>query len=214
AVAGVDITTLTARLDGTRAKHTLTASAKGKVQGQPIDFVAAANGGLQDTREGTRWNGTVTQLENRGVPGVKLQSPLTVSAGPGKVTLGATRITAEGASLDLKSFDLDHGRIRSAGTLTNVSLARIMQIRQQFTGVPSTLRTDLIFDGDWDFAVGPTATGYVQIKRRSGDITTEVGRGFASLGVGDLNVRAAFSGGNRLTLTAHAQANRVGVLDI
>ncbi|TDG09137.1 translocation and assembly module protein TamB [Paraburkholderia guartelaensis] len=214
AVAGVDITTLTARLDGTRAKHTLTASAKGKVQGQPIDFVVAANGGLQDTREGTRWNGAVTQLENRGVPGVKLQSPLTVSAGPGKVTLGATRITGEGASLDLKSFDLDHGRIRSAGTLTNVSLARIMQIRQQFTGVPSTLRTDLIFDGDWDFSVGPTATGYVQIKRRSGDITTEVGRGFASLGVGDLNVRAAFSGGNRLTLTAHAQANRVGVLDI
>ncbi|WP_395067758.1 translocation/assembly module TamB domain-containing protein [Paraburkholderia silvatlantica] len=214
AVAGVDIATLTAHLDGTRAKHTLAASAKGKVQGQPIDVVVAANGGLQDTREGTRWNGTVTQLENRGVPGVKLQSPLTVSAGPGKVTLGATRITGEGAALELKSFDLDHGRIRSAGTLTNVSLARIMQIRQQFTGVPSTLRTDLIFDGDWDFSVGPTATGYVQIKRRSGDITADVGRGVASLGVGDLDVRAAFSGGNRLTLTARAQASRVGVLDI
>ncbi|CAD6508589.1 hypothetical protein LMG27952_00197 [Paraburkholderia hiiakae] len=214
AVAGVDITTLTARLDGTRAKHTLTASAKGKVQGQPIDFVVAANGGLQDTREGSRWNGTVTQLENRGVPGVKLQSPLTVSAGAGHVTLGATRLVGEGATLDLKGFDLDHGRIRSAGTLTNVSLARIMQIRQQFTGVPSTLRTDLIFDGDWDFSVGQTATGYAQIKRRSGDITTEVGRGFASLGVGELNVRAAFSGGNRLALTAHAQASRVGLLDI
>ena len=214
AVAGVDITTLTARLDGTRAKHTLTASAKGKVQGQPIDFVVAANGGLQDTREGSRWNGTLTQLENRGVPGVKLQSPLTVSAGAGHVTLGATRLVGEGATLDLKGFDLDHGRIHSAGTLTNVSLARIMQIRQQFTGVPSTLRTDLIFDGDWDFSVGQTATGYVQIKRRSGDITTEVGRGFASLGVGELNVRAAFSGGNRLALTAHAQASRVGMLDI
>ncbi|WP_233880636.1 translocation/assembly module TamB domain-containing protein [Paraburkholderia flagellata] len=214
AVAGVDITTLTARLDGTRAKHTLTASAKGKVQGQPIDFVVAANGGLQDTREGSRWNGTLTQLENRGVPGVKLQSPLTVSAGAGHVTLGATRLVGEGATLDLKGFDLDHGRIHSAGTLTNVSLARIMQIRQQFTGVPSTLRTDLIFDGDWDFSVGQTATGYVQIKRRSGDITTEVGRGFASLGVGEFNVRAAFSGGNRLALTAQAQASRVGMLDI
>ncbi|WP_322030521.1 translocation/assembly module TamB domain-containing protein [Paraburkholderia sp. J76] len=214
AVAGVDITTLTARLDGTRARHTLTASAKGKVQGQPIDFVAAANGGLQDTREGSRWNGTITQLENRGVPGVKLQSPLTVSAGAGKVTLGSTRLVGEGATLDLKAFDFDHGRIRSAGTLTNVSLARIMQIRQQFTGVPSTLRTDLIFDGDWDFSIGQTATGYVQIKRRSGDVTTEVGRGFASLGVGDLNVRAAFSGGNRLALTAHAQASRVGTFDI
>ncbi|MEM5311928.1 translocation/assembly module TamB domain-containing protein [Paraburkholderia sp. JHI869] len=214
AVAGVDITTLTAHLDGTRAKHTLSASAKGKVQGQPIDFVVAANGGLQDTREGTRWNGTLTQLENRGVPGVKLQSPMTVSAGPGKVTLGATRLVGEGASLDLKSFDLDHGRIRSAGTLTNVSLARIMQIRAQFTGVPSTLRTDLVFDGDWDFSVGQTATGYAQIKRRSGDVTTEVGRGFASLGVADLNARAAFSGGNRLALTVQAKASRVGTLDI
>ncbi|HEY4802269.1 MAG TPA: translocation/assembly module TamB domain-containing protein, partial [Paraburkholderia sp.] len=214
AVAGVDITTLSAHLDGTRAKHTLTANAKGKVQGQPVDLAVAANGGLQDAREGARWNGTVTQLENRGSPGVKLQAPVTVSAGPGKVTLGATRIVAEGASLELKSFDLDHGSIRSAGTLTNVSLARIMQLRQQYTGEASTLRTDLIFDGDWDFSLGQSASGYVQIKRRSGDITTAIGRGFASLGVGELNARAAFSGGNRLALTARAQANRVGVLEI
>ncbi|HKT96679.1 MAG TPA: translocation/assembly module TamB domain-containing protein, partial [Paraburkholderia sp.] len=214
AVAGVDITTLSARLAGTRAKHTLTASAKGRVQGQPIDFAVAANGKLSDTREGTRWDGTVTQLENRGVPGVKLEAPVTVSAGPGKVTLGATRIAAVGASLDLKSFDLDHGRIRSAGALTNVSVARIMQLRQQFTGEPSTLKSDLIFDGDWDFSIGQSASGYVQVKRRSGDITAEIGRGLASLGIGDVNARAAFSGGNRLTLTAHAQASRVGVLDI
>ncbi|MCG5075335.1 translocation/assembly module TamB domain-containing protein [Paraburkholderia tagetis] len=214
AVAGVDITTLSARLSGTRAKHALTASAKGKVQGQPIDFAVAANGKLSDTREGTRWDGTLTQLENRGVPGVKLEAPVTVSAGPGKVTLGAARIAAIGASLDLKSFDLDHGRIRSAGTLTNVSVARIMQLRQQFTGVPSTLKSDLVFDGDWDFSIGQSASGYVQVKRRSGDITTEIGRGLASLGISDLNARAAFSGGNRLTLTARAKASRVGVLDI
>ena len=214
AMAGVDITTLSARLAGTRAKHTLTANAKGKVQGQAIDFAVAANGKLSDTREGTRWDGTVTQLENRGVPGVKLETPLTVSAGAGKVTLGATRLVSEGATLELKSFDLDHGRIRSAGTLTNVSLARILQLQQQITGQPSTLRTDLIFDGDWDFSVGQSASGYVQIKRRSGDLTSAIGRGFASYGITDLNARAAFSGGNRLTLTAHALASRVGALDI
>jgi translocation and assembly module TamB len=214
AVAGVDITTLNARLAGTRAKHTLTASANGKLQGQPIDFAVAANGGLSDTREGTRWDGTLTQLENRGVPGLKLEAPVTVSAGPGKVTLGVTRIVAEGASLELKSFDLDHGRIRSAGAITNVSLARVMQLHQQFTGEPSTLKTDLIFDSNWDFSIGQSASGYVQVKRRSGDVTAEIGRSLASLGIGELNARAAFSGGNRLTLTAHAQASRVGVLDI
>ncbi|QGZ62858.1 translocation/assembly module TamB domain-containing protein [Paraburkholderia acidisoli] len=214
AAGGVEIATLTARLNGTRAKHTLTANAKGKVQGQPIDFAVAANGGLADTREGSRWDGTVTQLENRGTPDLKLEAPLKVSAGAGKVTLGATRLVAEGMSLDLKSFDLDHGRIQSAGALTNVSVARLMQVRQQFTGEPSTLRTDLIFDGDWNFSLGQTATGYAQIKRRSGDITTEIGRGLASLGISALDARAAFSNGNRLTLTAHAQASRVGVLDV
>ncbi|MEK6294670.1 MAG: translocation and assembly module protein TamB, partial [Paraburkholderia tropica] len=192
AVAGVDIASLTARLSGTRAHHTLTASAKGKLQGQPIDLSVAANGKLTDTREGSRWDGTVTQLQNRGVPDLTMQSPLTLSAGAGKVTLGATRIVAEGASLDLKGFDLDHGRIRSAGSLTNVSVARMMALRQQFTGEPSTLKTDLVFDGDWDFSIGPTATGYVQIKRRSGDVTVEIGRGLASLGLGDINARAAF----------------------
>ncbi|WP_321879197.1 translocation/assembly module TamB domain-containing protein [Paraburkholderia bannensis] len=214
AAGGVEIATLTARLTGTRAKHALTASAKGKVQGQTIDVQVAANGKLSETREGTRWDGTVTQLQNRGAPDIDLKAPLTVSAGPGKVTLGATRLTALGATLDLKAFDLDHGRIRSAGSLTTVSLARIMQFQQQLTGQPSNLKTDLVFDGDWDFAVGPSASGYIQLKRRSGDITAEIGRGLASVGIGDLSARAAFSGGNRLTLTAHAQASRVGVLDI
>ncbi|POR55814.1 autotransporter secretion inner membrane protein TamB [Paraburkholderia eburnea] len=214
AAAGVDISTLSARLTGTRARHTLTANAKGKVQGASIDFAVAANGGLTDTREGSRWDGTVTQLENRGTPGVKLEAPLKVSAGAGKVTLGATRLVAEGAALDLKSFDLDHGRVQSAGALTNVSVARLMLLRQQLTGEPATLRTDLVFDGDWNFSIGQSASGYVQLKRRSGDITAEIARGIASFGIGDVNARAAFSGGNRLTLTAHAQASRVGVLDV
>ncbi|TDV34637.1 translocation and assembly module TamB [Paraburkholderia caballeronis] len=213
-VGGIDVTTLTARLSGTRAKHTFVASATGKVQGQALDVSVAANGRLSDTREGTRWDGVVTQLQNRGAPDIALQTPLTVSAGPGKVTLGATRIGLEGATLDLRAFDLDHGRLRSAGSLSGVSLARLMQLRQQITGVASTMRTDLVFDGDWDFSVGPTATGYVQVKRRAGDITTQIGRGMASLGIADLNARAQFSGGNRLTLTAHALANRVGVLDV
>ena len=214
AVAGVDIATLTARLAGTRAHHTLTALAKGKVQGQAIDFDLAANGGLADTRDGTRWSGTLTQLRNRGTPSIELGAPLAVTAGAGQVTLGATHLSLEGATLALKSFELDHGRIRSAGSLTDVALARVLQLQQQFTGTPSNLRTDMVFDGDWDFSLGQSATGYVQIRRRSGDITTMVGRGLASLGIDDINARAAFGAGNRLNLTAHARAARVGTFDV
>ncbi|WP_227242747.1 translocation/assembly module TamB domain-containing protein [Paraburkholderia caribensis] len=211
--AGVELNTLTARLNGTRAKHTLEAAAKGTLQGRPLDLAVAANGKLTDARDGTHWDGTVTRLSNKGTPALNMETPLTVSAGGQRVTLGPTRLTLEGSVLDLKSFALDHGRIRSAGTLTGVSVARMLELRQEFTGVPSTLKTDLVFDGDWDFALGETATGHIQLKRRGGDITIEVGRGFSPLGITDVAARADFSGGNQLNATVHAQASRIGVVD-
>ncbi|ALP62318.1 translocation/assembly module TamB domain-containing protein [Paraburkholderia caribensis] len=211
--AGVELNTLTARLNGTRAKHTLEAAAKGTLQGRPLDLAVAANGKLTDARDGTHWDGTVTRLSNKGTPALNMETPLTVNAGGQRVTLGPTRLTLEGSVLDLKSFALDHGRIRSAGTLTGVSVARMLELRQEFTGVPSTLKTDLVFDGDWDFALGETATGHIQLKRRGGDITIEVGRGFSPLGITDVAARADFSGGNQLNATVHAQASRIGVVD-
>ncbi|MFP3624548.1 hypothetical protein, partial [Burkholderia sp. SIMBA_051] len=55
--------------------------------------------------------------------------------------------------------------------------------------------------------------GHIELKRRGGDITIEVGRGFAPLGITDVNARADFSGGNQLNATVHAQASRIGVVD-
>ncbi|MGC2968262.1 translocation/assembly module TamB domain-containing protein [Paraburkholderia aspalathi] len=210
---GVDLTTLTARLSGTRANHTLEAAATGKLQDRPLDLTLAANGKLTEARDGTRWDGTVTRLQNRGTPALNLESPLAVSAGPNRLTLGATRLTLEGAVLSLKSFAFDHGKIQSTGTLTDISLARLQDLRRQITGEPPAVKTDLIFDGDWDFALGSTASGHVQLKRRSGDVTVEIGRGLASLGITDMTARAEFSGGNRLNATVHAQASRIGVID-
>jgi len=210
---GVDLATLTARLTGTRASHSLEAAATGKLQDRPLDLTLAANGKLTEARDGTRWDGTVTRLQNRGTPALNLESPLAVSAGPRHLTLGATRLTLEGAVLSLKSFAFDHGRAQSAGTLTGISLARLQDLRREITGAPPAVRTDLIFDGDWDFALGSTASGHIQLKRRSGDVTVEIGRGLASLGITDMAARAEFSGGNRLNATLHAQASRIGVID-
>ncbi|CAH2914402.1 MAG: Inner membrane component of TAM transport system [uncultured Paraburkholderia sp.] len=210
---GVDLATLTARLSGTRANHSLEAAATGKLQDRPLDLTLAANGKLTEARDGTHWDGTVTRLQNRGTPALNLESPLAVSAGPRRLTLGATRLTLEGAVLSLKSFAFDHGRVQSAGSLTGISLARLQDLRREITGAPPAVKTDLIFDGDWDFALGSTASGHIQIKRRSGDVTVEIGRGLASLGITDIGARADFSGGNRLNATLHAQASRIGVID-
>ncbi|WGS50708.1 translocation/assembly module TamB domain-containing protein [Paraburkholderia sp. D15] len=210
---GVDLATLAARLSGTRANHTLEAAATGKLQGRPLDLTLAANGKLTDARDGTRWDGTLTRLQNRGTPALNLEAPLAVSAGPQHLTLGATRLTLEGAVLSLKTFAFDHGKIQSTGSLTDISLARLQDLRHEITGEPAVVKTDLVFDGDWDFALGTTASGHIQLKRRGGDVTVEIGRGLASLGITDMTARAEFSGGNRLNTTVHAQASRIGVLD-
>lgn len=210
---GVDLTTLTARLSGTRANHTLEAAATGKLQDRPLDLTLAANGKLTDARDGTHWDGTVSRFQNRGTPALNLESPLAVSAGPQRLTLGATRLTLEGAVLSLKTFAFDHGKIQSAGTLTDISLSRLQDLRREITGEPPAVKTDLVFDGDWDFALGSTASGHIQLKRRGGDVTVEIGRGLASLGITDIAARAEFSGGNRLNATVHAQASRIGVID-
>ncbi|WP_421379070.1 translocation/assembly module TamB domain-containing protein [Paraburkholderia sp. DD10] len=210
---GVDLATLTARLSGTRANHTLEAAATGKLQDRPLALTLAANGKLTEARDGTRWDGTVTRLQNRGTPALNLEAPLAVSAGPSRLTLGATRLTLEGAVLSLKSFAFDHGKIQSAGSLTDISLARLQDLRREVTGTPPAVKTDLVFDGEWDFSLGSTASGHIQLKRRAGDVTVEIGRGLASLGITDLSARADFTGGNRLNATVHAQANRIGVID-
>ncbi|MDI7066275.1 hypothetical protein QMO17_34115, partial [Klebsiella pneumoniae] len=193
--------------------HTLEAAATGKLQDRPLDLTLAATGKLTEARDGTRWDGTVTRLQNRGTPALNLESPLAVSAGPSRLTLGATRLTVEGAVLSLKSFAFDHGKIQSTGSLTDISLARLQDLRREITGTPPAVKTDLVFDGDWDCALGSTASGHIQWKRRGGDVTVEIGRGLASLGITDMVARAEFSGGNRLNATVHAQASRIGVID-
>ena len=210
---GVDLNTLTARLSGTRANHTLEAAATGKLQDHSLDLTLAVNGKLIEARDGTHWDGTVSHLQNRGIPALNLESPLAVSVAPSRLTLGATRLTLEGAVLTLKSFAFDHGKIQSAGSLTDISVTRLQELRHEITGEPSPVRTDLVFDGDWDFSLGATASGHIQLKRRGGDVTIEIGRGLASMGIADITARAEFSGGNRLNTTLHAQANRIGVID-
>lgn len=213
ALGSLQLKSLRANLDGTRAKHTLDASAVGMAGGRVIDVTLAANGGVVENRDGMRWDGTVTRLANRGTPAVALQAPLAVSAGAGRVTLGATRLTLEGATVDLKSFAFDHGQIRSAGSVSGASVARFFEVRQELTGQRPPVRTDVVLDADWDFSLGANATGHLQVKRRSGDVTIETGRGIASLGLTDLNARAVFVPGNRLDVTALAKANRIGSLD-
>jgi translocation and assembly module TamB len=210
---GIEVATLDANLNGTRMNHTLDVTATGKVRGEPVNLALAAAGKFTDAADGPHWDGNITKLTNKGTPSVNLQSPLSVSYGPKRLVLGATKLVAEGASLNLKSFLMENGRMQSAGTLSNVNVAHLFEVRQEMTGDEPPIRTDLVFDGDWNFSLGSTATGYAQIKRRNGDVTIDGTRGVAALGLSDISARADFSDGNRLNALLHAQASRIGVID-
>ncbi|MEJ2768871.1 translocation/assembly module TamB domain-containing protein [Mycetohabitans sp. B46] len=209
----VRLNALSLRLDGVRAHHTLVASGSGSVGGQPVDFNVAASGKLTDARGGIGWNGTISQLENRGLPEIKLAAPATVSASAGHWVIGATRLSVARALLDLKSFQYAGGRLQSSGSLTHVDVARLLQLCEPPTHQQASFRTDLVFDAQWDVSFGQRAAGYAQIKRRSGDVTIDAGRGMAALGISDAMARVDFAADRRLNATVHAVAGRLGTLD-
>jgi translocation and assembly module TamB len=210
----VDFTTFSVHASGTRGQHVFDAAGRGTLRGRPIDLTLAASGGLTETREGPRWKGIVTRLANRGVPALELQTPLALALGRELATVDTTRLLVEGAQLELKSFAYDHGALRSAGSFRNVSLGRLLAVHEAMTGTPAPVRSDLVFAGSWDFALGRTASGYARIERVSGDVSVDAGRGgLAPLGISAVAARVEASGGERLMATLHAAASRIGTAD-
>ncbi|MCY0387449.1 translocation/assembly module TamB domain-containing protein [Robbsia sp. Bb-Pol-6] len=209
---GLSLQTLTARVSGTRARHTLDASAQGSLRGNRLDASLAAQGGLTDNHGVTGWRGTISQLQNRGTPALQLSAPVSIVAAPRHVEIGATRLSLEGAVLDLRNALYQEGQIRSAGTVTGIDVARMLALQAEFTGKPNTTLTDLVLDGDWDFGLGATASGHIALRRHGGDLQVNAGQGPAGLGIEKLSARVDFPGGSRAHLTVNAQAARLGTL--
>ncbi|MEJ0004129.1 MAG: translocation and assembly module protein TamB, partial [Pararobbsia sp.] len=214
-VPDVELATLSAHLDGTRAAHTFEANSTGKLDGRPIDVALAGRGGLTEGKGGTAWSGTLAKLENRGLPAIALRAPVQIAVSDQKVSVGPARLSVDAVILALQRFEFDHGRISSSGTLNDVALARVLALQAELNGAPPpTLKTDLVFDGAWDFSIANTASGYVQIKRRGGDLQVDAGRGLVPLGLTRLEARVDFENGNRAHLTAGLGAGRVGTADL
>ncbi|WP_082102338.1 translocation/assembly module TamB domain-containing protein [Robbsia andropogonis] len=244
---GVTLQTLSARIAGTRAKHTIDATMHGSVHGNLIDASIAAQGGLFDaapTRQGKAtparrdaqdkptegtaraadtsvsasssgggmgWRGTISRLENRGTPAIALAAPVSVVAAPGDIELGRTQMTLEGATIDIQSLFYRAGQIRSAGRVASIDVGRLLALQAQMTDQPAPQNlTDLVFDGDWNLSLADTASGYLQLQRRSGDIQITTGQGRAGLGLEQLRARVDFTGARQAHLTVQANAARIG----
>lgn len=204
------IRTLDATLAGTQANHTFDAKAAGTMNGRPLQLALAGQGAWRGEQG---WSGTIRTLEERSTVNLRLAAPTTLTVANQRIQLGQARIVFDRANMTIDGFDFDHGRIRTQGNFSGVQVLHILELMETVTGEKQPVRSDLVLDGNWNLNLAETASGFAEIRRRSGDASVNAGRGWTSLGLGDTRLRAEFSG-NRVTLRGGTSAQRIGKLAI
>lgn len=206
----LELAQVKADLTGSYAAHQMQVTAAGRLRGQPLDLKLDARGRVQQGAQGLSWSGSLQQLENRGLPELKLLTPLTLTVAAQRIELGSSRLQLAGALLDLRSMSWMAGALRSAGTVTGLDVAHLLSLWQQFSGKPQTVRTDLVLDGSWNVAIGQSASGFVEVTRRSGDFRALRN---STLGLRQLSLRADLSG-RSVVFVAGVEASRIGTVGV
>jgi translocation and assembly module TamB len=149
-------------IDGTVQAHTTTLRARGK----SLDLVARARGGWQ---AGRGWSGTVEDIENRGQFPAKLEAPVALEAGPGRVRIGAVAARIGGGRFDAKESRYEQGRLASEGRFNDLPVSSILA----FAGLAPAAGGTLRVSGSWALTASPRWNGTVAIRRESGDISID-----------------------------------------
>ncbi|WP_042886986.1 translocation/assembly module TamB domain-containing protein [Cupriavidus necator] len=200
------LSTLDATLNGTQASHVFDVKAAGSLHRRPLQLALSGQGAWKG-KDG--WNGTIRTLEERSTVNLRLAAPTQLLVADQHVRLGAARLLLDRATLAIDSLDWDHGRIRTAGSLDGVQVGHILELMETITGEKPPVRSDLVLDGRWNLALAETATGFAELRRRSGDLSVNAGRGFTTLGLGETSLRAD-AGGNRIALRGGMVSGRIG----
>lgn len=202
------IRTLDANLSGTQANHTFDAKAAGTMHGRQLQLALSGQGAWRGDQG---WNGTIRTLEESSAIKLRLVAPTQLMVADQHIKLGQTRLQFERATMSIDGLDFDHGRIRTQGNFNGVEVANIIKILETVTGETQPVRSDLVLDGQWNLNLAETATGFAEIRRRSGDASVNAGRGWTTLGLSETALRAEFTG-NRVTLRGGTTSERIGKL--
>lgn len=202
---------LNLNLSGTYGAHVLKLESSGNLRGKPLHLTMAAQGQLTQGKSGYGWQGQLRQLQNQGTPRISLDAPLSISAEAGHLVVGATRLSVADAKIDLKNFNYDNGKIRSAGEINGLHVGTILNLAHEFGVSELPLKTDLVLDSSWDFTLADSISGFLQVARRSGDLRFNPGRGDISLGLSEFKLRADLQS-NHIKLDSRIAAARVGSL--
>jgi len=205
------VRTLDATLNGTQADHRFDLKAAGTVRQRPLQLALSGQGAWKGKDGG--WSGTIRTFEQHGTVNVRLAAPTQLLVADQRVLLGATRLLLDRSTLTIDKLDWDHGKLHTQGKLDGVQVGHVLELVETVTGETPPLRSDLVIDGRWNLALAETATGFAELRRRSGDISVNAGRGFAALGLGETGLRAE-AAGNHITLRGGMASSRIGKLAI
>lgn len=166
---------LSLALAGTRGAHTLKLRARGKVRDAALDMDVDAAGAMTLAKGVAGWRGTINTLTNNGTPKLTLAAPWQVQVDAQHAHLGPAKLVMAAGTLALTNFDYGDGQMKTAGALQSLDVGQVLQLVKTFTGVTPSVTSDMVLDGRWDVRVGQRADGFVEISRRSGDVSLRRG---------------------------------------
>jgi translocation and assembly module TamB len=190
---GLTLERLAANVSGSRARHRLEWTARGRHDAQAFSLALVGDGGL--SADDRRWSGSVQRLELGGAHPLTLLAPVRLELGPQRqALLTPARLAVAGGSVLLTRLERrGDGGLSSAGQLSGVRLA-----------LP--LSQGLTVGGDWDLRYDSVWTGSLRLSRQAGDVQWQ--ERALGLEAAELKVAAA-SGIARFAVTARARQGRL-----
>jgi translocation and assembly module TamB len=149
-------------VEGTQAAHVATLRASGR----NLDLAARARGGWQ---AGRGWFGTLEEVENSGQIAVKLEAPVALEAGPGRLRAGAIAARIAGGRFDAKESRYEQGRLASEGRFSDLPVSTALALAGLSPAAGGSLRVS----GSWALKSAPRWNGTVSVRRESGDVAVD-----------------------------------------
>jgi translocation and assembly module TamB len=221
---------LTASVDGRLSDAQVRLHARAEQGPRRASIGVAAQGGRRGSQENAPWQGRLTALDitasdpavGNGPWTLKLQAPFDwrwsaghFEGGAGRALLHAPRAAAP-AQLVWNALRWSGGELHTAGRLQGLPLAWIeLAGGAQLDG--SAVMGDLVFDAEWDAALGATPRVRASLVRSRGDLTVqaETAQGqTARVAAGVREARLALEvNGEAVTLALRWDSERAGTAE-
>ncbi len=194
---------------GSRAQHTLTASARLAQGADALGEVSlSANGGFGDLAQGwnaLQWQGSLAKLDASGILPLSLLAAAPLKLSRETMQLSAADFTLGGGKVQLNELQWTPQHWHSDGKFSGLNVRAVNMLSDKpLTDAVETMR----FGGSWDVTQDEHWHGNLQVQRESGDWVIDNSTGLR-LGLHSLQI-ALRAENDRLDARLDASGDRLG----